>query len=173
MTWSSSREQAHDRTRYDRSPDDRPLDWGIPRSLSAIGAEPGLRLVVVAGGMHLSGAHGHTIDVVRADGFDPHVLAALLALEQDAPDPPAADQAAGALAATGAWLREARPDALLLAGDRLETVAAAVAATVTAVPIVHLHGGEQTLGAPTTRSATRSPSWPTFTWSATRSTQRG
>ncbi len=60
-------------------------DWGILRSpCLAIGAEPGLRLVVVAGGMHLSGAHGHTIDVVRADGFDPHVLAAWLALEQDA-----------------------------------------------------------------------------------------
>ena len=83
--------------------------WGILRSpCLAIGAEPGLRLVVVAGGMHLSGAHGHTIDVVRADGFDPQVLATWLALEEDAPVPPAADQAAGALAATGAWLREAR-----------------------------------------------------------------
>ena len=46
----------------------------------------------------------------------------------------------------GEDLRTASPDAIVLAGDRFETAAAAVAATVARTPIVHLHGGEQTLG---------------------------
>ena len=47
----------------------------------------------------------------------------------------------------GAALRADRPDALLLVGDRFETAAAALAATIERVPIIHVHGGEQTLGA--------------------------
>ena len=47
----------------------------------------------------------------------------------------------------GTALRDLAPDALLLVGDRLETAAAALAATLERVPIVHLHGGEETRGA--------------------------
>jgi UDP-hydrolysing UDP-N-acetyl-D-glucosamine 2-epimerase len=36
---------------------------------------------------------------------------------------------------------------LLTVGDRLETASAALAATLSRIPIAHLHGGEQTLGA--------------------------
>jgi UDP-hydrolysing UDP-N-acetyl-D-glucosamine 2-epimerase len=59
---------------------------------------------------------------------------------------PAAD-AALALAMVGAALAKARPDALVLLGDRTETLAAAVAATTHLIPIAHLHGGEETEGA--------------------------
>ena len=94
--------------------------------------------------MHLSARHGSTIEHIRADGFEP---AAELAWLDGPADPPADVQAAAALAAVGAALRSEPSDALVLVGDRFETAAAAVAATVTRVPIVHLHGGEQTLGA--------------------------
>jgi UDP-hydrolysing UDP-N-acetyl-D-glucosamine 2-epimerase len=120
-------------------------DWGILRSVAAgIREEPSLRLALVAGGMALSTRHGHPVDAMHADGYAPD---AELAWIPDEADPPADAQAAGALAAVGGWLRGARPDALVLVGDRLETAAAALAATLAAVPIVHLHGGEQTLGA--------------------------
>jgi UDP-hydrolysing UDP-N-acetyl-D-glucosamine 2-epimerase len=39
------------------------------------------------------------------------------------------------------------PDAIVLLGDRFETAAAAVAATLLGIPIVHLYGGEETEGA--------------------------
>jgi UDP-hydrolysing UDP-N-acetyl-D-glucosamine 2-epimerase len=123
-------------------------DWGILRTpCLAIRREPGLRLALAAGGMHRSPAHGRTIDIVRAEGFEPDALDPWLPLEAGVPDPAPEEQAAGALRAVGAWLRVQRPDALLLVGDRLETAAAALAATLAAVPIAHLHGGEQTLGA--------------------------
>jgi UDP-hydrolysing UDP-N-acetyl-D-glucosamine 2-epimerase len=62
------------------------------------------------------------------------------------PPEPAAD-ASAALAQIGAALAEDRPDALVLVGDRAEVLAAGVAATIARVPIVHLHGGEESEGA--------------------------
>ena len=120
-------------------------DWGILLSTCrAIERHPDLRLRLLVGGMHLSARHGSTIEHIRADGFEP---AAELAWLDGPADPPPDVQAAAALAAVGAALRSEPSDALVLVGDRFETAAAAVAATVTRVPIVHLHGGEQTLGA--------------------------
>lgn len=122
-------------------------DWGIVHSTAAaIRAHTDLRLQLVVGGMHLSPRHGLTVEDVRADGFQPDAELDWLSDAVDH-DPAATDQASAALASVGEWLRAARPDALLLAGDRLETMAAAVAATLERVALVHLHGGEQTAGA--------------------------
>ncbi len=121
-------------------------DWGILRSTcAAIREEPSLRLDLVAAGMHLSARHGRSIDFLRADGFEPS--AELGWLDDADGDPLPEIQASAALAAVGRHLRATGSDALLLAGDRLETAAAALAATLALVPIAHLHGGEQTLGA--------------------------
>ena len=119
-------------------------DWGILRSTcEALRSRPDVTLDIVAGGMHLSRPHGHTIDEIRADGFEPTGLAWLA----ETVDVPADAQAGAALTLVGAHLRSTEPDVLLLVGDRFETLAAALAATVNRVPIAHLHGGEQTLGA--------------------------
>jgi UDP-hydrolysing UDP-N-acetyl-D-glucosamine 2-epimerase len=121
-------------------------DWGILHSTAAaIRAHPDLRLRLLVGGMHLSARHGSSVDEVRADGFEPDAL--LDWLGDSRVDPPADTQAGAALAAVGAELRANPVAALVLVGDRFETAAAALAATVCRVPIVHLHGGEQTLGA--------------------------
>jgi UDP-hydrolysing UDP-N-acetyl-D-glucosamine 2-epimerase len=124
-------------------------DWGILRSTClAIRDETDLGLDVVAGGMHLSTRHGATIGLLREDGFEPAAELRWLADDDGGgPERPAAEQAADALRLVAAYLRDARPDGLLLVGDRLETAAAALAATLERVPIAHLHGGEQTLGA--------------------------
>lgn len=120
-------------------------DWGILHSTcTAIRAHADLELRLWVGGTHLSPRHGYTIDQVRADGFAPDAEFAWLWGPED---PPADGQAAAALAAVGAALRATPVSALVLVGDRFETAAAALAATVDRVPIVHLHGGEQTLGA--------------------------
>ena len=123
-------------------------DWGILRSVcAAIRDEPGLSLALVAGGMHLSPRHGRSIQHVEADGFELAAAIPWLADDPTAADPPASAQAAIVVDRIGAWLEVAAPDALVLVADRFETAAAALAATLTRVPIVHLHGGEQTLGA--------------------------
>jgi UDP-N-acetylglucosamine 2-epimerase (non-hydrolysing) len=122
-------------------------DWGILRSTcAAIEETSGLELVLLVGGMHLSDRHGRTVDGIREDGFVP---AAELAWfdPSSGEDPPAAIQAGRALELVADALRGRSIDSLVLAGDRLETAAAALAATLERVPIVHLHGGEVTAGA--------------------------
>lgn len=64
----------------------------------------------------------------------------------DGPGAMGAAIAEGVNGFTGAMLA-GEPDAVLLLGDRFETLAAAVAAAACGVPIVHLHGGEVTAGA--------------------------
>ncbi len=96
-------------------------------------------LLLVAGGSHFG--PGSTLDEVIASGLP---LAARLE--------PAAGASPHAIAAhllehLAAWLEAARPDCLLLLGDRYETLACAMAAHAQRIPILHLGGGYQTRGA--------------------------
>jgi UDP-hydrolysing UDP-N-acetyl-D-glucosamine 2-epimerase len=96
--------------------------------------------------MHLSPRFGQTIDELKEDGV--HIDSEVAWLSSaDASDPPPWRQAGLALAGIGDTLDTLRPDVIVLVGDRYETAAAAVAATIAGVPIAHIHGGEETLGA--------------------------
>jgi UDP-hydrolysing UDP-N-acetyl-D-glucosamine 2-epimerase len=101
------------------------------------------RVVLLAGGMHCEARFGNTIQALVDDGFQPERLR----WAGESVDRPAHEQAADALRLVGDALARHRPAALILVGDRFETAAAALAATVARVPIVHLHGGEETEGA--------------------------
>ena len=119
-------------------------DWGILRSIvRQLKADPAFELILLAGGMHASDAFGRTVDLLTADGCPPDAVLDWLG----GVDEPAWHAAGKALQQTGDALARLRPDALLLAGDRYETLAAAQAATLLVMPIVHLHGGEETAGA--------------------------
>ncbi len=119
-------------------------DWGILRSTCvALRDDARFALSLWSGGMHESADFGATVkDVVEA-GFvvDEHLDWLSSA------DMSGVDQAGGALALVGRALAQRRPEALLLVGDRLETAGAALASTLERIPIVHLHGGEETEGA--------------------------
>lgn len=45
------------------------------------------------------------------------------------------------------WLEEFKPDLVVLLGDRYESLVAASVAALLTIPIVHIHGGEETTGA--------------------------
>jgi UDP-hydrolysing UDP-N-acetyl-D-glucosamine 2-epimerase len=118
-------------------------DYGILRSsLLLLRDAPEFELILLAGGMHLSARFGNTIDVIRNDGLVVHHELDFL----HEPPEPCADVARAALL-VGRALTLEKPDALLLVGDRSETLAAGLASTVERVPIVHLHGGEESEGA--------------------------
>ncbi len=97
----------------------------------------------MVGGMHLSTQFGRTEFELRADGFEANES---LAWIDDGGPTGVLEQAGRALTAVGHALERQQPEALLLVGDRFETAAAAIAATLQRVPIVHLHGGEETTG---------------------------
>jgi len=118
-------------------------DWGILRSVCKLAsASPDIDLRLFAGGMALSSEHGRAVDFMEADGLRPCEL-----LDFAAGTSSTHAQAGAATSLVGDALVRQSVDALLLAGDRFETMAAAVAATICRVPIVHLHGGEETKGA--------------------------
>lgn len=91
--------------------------------------------------MHLDDSRGRTVDIIRADGITVDREIPFLDASQGV-----AKETASALAEVAAAIREASPDALLVLGDRTETLAAAVGAVVEGVPVVHIHGGEETEG---------------------------
>jgi UDP-hydrolysing UDP-N-acetyl-D-glucosamine 2-epimerase len=117
-------------------------DYGILRStILLLRRTPGIEVMVWAGGMHLDRRFGEPLALFDADGITPDRELPFLS------DPP--DQAAdvaGAIRQTAAALKADAPDALMLLGDRAETLAAAMAATLSQVPLVHLQGGEESQG---------------------------
>jgi len=117
-------------------------DWGILRSTCLELRRRG-ELILLAGGMHCEPRFGRTLQNLIDEGFAPEELP-WGGVDIDAP---ARVQSSQALLAVGNRLEWYRPDGLLIVGDRFETAAAALAATVARVPIAHLHGGEETAGA--------------------------
>lgn len=100
---------------------------------------------LIVTGTHLSEQYGHTIDEIRADDNR---------IDFSIPIPVASrsevdisnNQAATLIAFTGLFARE-HFDAVVLLGDRYETLAIAIAAGNTHTPIFHLCGGDTTEGA--------------------------
>lgn len=117
-------------------------DFGLMQgTLQCIAATPGLRLEVAVTGMHLSVAHGNTVQEVRASGLP---ICAEIPLDMGTRT--GASMALGVAEClrgmTGVLERE-RPDFLLVLGDRGEMLAGAIAALHVGVPCVHIHGGER------------------------------
>ncbi len=101
-----------------------------------------LRLIIT--GAHTSAQHGMTISEIKRDGF-PTKHCVDLVLGDSELD--VATSTGFAISQMAQLFKGLQPAIVLLLGDRYETFAAAVAATFLNLPIVHIHGGEVTLGA--------------------------
>ncbi len=120
-------------------------DWGILRSTcTRLRRDDHWDMRLLVGGMHLSNRFGRTADDLAREGFVADVAMPWIDDEGRTPEH---EQAAQAVSMLGAALPALGLDALLLVGDRFETLGCALAATLARVPIVHLHGGEETQGA--------------------------
>jgi UDP-hydrolysing UDP-N-acetyl-D-glucosamine 2-epimerase len=113
--------------------------------LRAIQAEPALQLRLIAAGMHLSPEFGLTVEAIEADGFEVAERVEML-LSSDTPEGIAKSMGLGVIGFAQVFAR-ARPDILLVLGDRFEMAAAALAALPFKIPVAHIHGGEVTQGA--------------------------
>lgn len=121
-------------------------EYGLLRHLiAAIATEPGLELQLIVSGSHLSACHGYTLTEIEADG---HQAAAVVPLSLDQSPPHSmAVLSAEAMAGIADALEKLQPQLLILLGDRYEAFAAAAAAHLLGIEVVHLHGGETTAGA--------------------------
>ena len=113
--------------------------------LRALAGHAEAELRVLATGMHLEERFGRTVDWIERDGFP--VTARIPVLQNaDTPQAIAAAMSAG-LSGFGAYFERARPDIVVVLGDRFEMFAAALAAVPFNLPILHIHGGELSEGA--------------------------
>jgi GDP/UDP-N,N'-diacetylbacillosamine 2-epimerase (hydrolysing) len=117
-------------------------DFGLMAStLQQIAAHPELELQVAVTGMHLSATYGLTVSEIEALG-----LPIVARIPTNVEERSAAAMAQGigqAIIGLTQALEQARPDLVVVIGDRGEMLAAAIAALHLGIPIVHLHGGER------------------------------
>jgi UDP-hydrolysing UDP-N-acetyl-D-glucosamine 2-epimerase len=113
--------------------------------LHEIQRAPDLSLRLFVAGAHLSERLGLTVRLIEADGWP---IAARIETLEPGDDGVAIARGAGrAVRGFAEAFAQARPDLLLVLGDRVEMLAAAVAALPLLVPVAHVHGGESTEGA--------------------------
>jgi len=135
-------------------------DFGLMAStLQQIAAHPELDLQVAVTGMHLSASYGLTVRDIEALG-----LPIVARVPTNVEDRTAAAMAQGigqAVIGLTQALQEARPDLLVVIGDRGEMLAGAIAAIHLGIPIVHLHGGERsgTVDEPVRHAITKLSHW--------------
>lgn len=100
---------------------------------------------VVVTGAHLSPEFGLTYREIEKDGI---VIDKKIEILLSADTPSAISKSMGmAMIGFADYFSESRTDALLVLGDRYETLAICCAAMNERVPIIHLYGGETTEGA--------------------------
>lgn len=104
-------------------------------------------LQVVATNMHLSPKYGNTYKEIEADGFviDKRVTI----IDETAPNDSHSTvmEMSHALSGFADAYSKLKPDMLVALGDRYEILAAAAAALIMRIPIVHISGGDVTEGA--------------------------
>ena len=119
-------------------------DYYLQRNLiSKLNNESSIKFHLVATGNHLSSNQGNTIDEIVKN--NPNLFK--LDIGSDKTDQESINQNIIKInASVFKYLNENKPDAAILLGDRYEMCVLAQCLYSNRVPIVHLHGGELTLG---------------------------
>jgi UDP-hydrolysing UDP-N-acetyl-D-glucosamine 2-epimerase len=121
-------------------------DWGIFRNVAlALRCSSEFDIQVVAGGMACAVEFGNTAVEIEQDGFPLLEKLSWRVSVDDMVSP--CGEISQAVLMTERCLHSHHFDAVMLLGDRFETLAIAQVATLFGVPIIHLHGGEETTGA--------------------------
>ena len=102
-------------------------------------------LSLIVSGSHLSSSFGTTISELHSDGVKVDFTVPLSL--DNIPSPSIGYLCSEALSGVSEVIESNNFDLFLVIGDRYETFAAATAAHLNGIPIIHLHGGETTEGA--------------------------
>jgi UDP-hydrolysing UDP-N-acetyl-D-glucosamine 2-epimerase len=109
-------------------------------SLKLIDSEPRYNLQLLVTGNHCHEKYGSSINEIKENGFTPEKIL-------DPGTGSACKKAASIFEQCGEWFAENKPDYFIILGDRYEMLAAAQAAVMEHVSIIHIGGGYQTVGA--------------------------
>jgi len=120
-------------------------EYGILKSLlSAIDNDSELDLSLIVTGMHLSSEFGLTVDMVKDDGWDIGGIVPM-SLSGDSKVEVAQSVGLGVINHT-TTISLLKPDLIIVLGDRIEPLSAAISAAILGVPVAHISGGDLTLG---------------------------
>ena len=121
-------------------------EYGLLRTIiQKLQKVPEFETEVVATGAHLSPEFGLTYQEIEKDGI---AIAKKIEILLSSDTPVAISKSMGlAMISFAEYFEESKPDALLVLGDRYETLAVCAAAMNARIPIIHLYGGETTEGA--------------------------
>jgi UDP-N-acetylglucosamine 2-epimerase (non-hydrolysing)/GDP/UDP-N,N'-diacetylbacillosamine 2-epimerase (hydrolysing) len=116
-------------------------EYGILKPvLQAIRGYPGLELSLVVTGMHLSHDFGYTVSEIEKDGYE---IAARVDMMpgSDNLEAMAESIGKGTIGMAQAWA-QLKPEIIVILGDRVEPLAAAIAGAYMNLPLAHIHGGD-------------------------------
>jgi len=108
--------------------------------ISAIDKDPRLELLLVVAGMHLVYECGMTVKQIKSDGFRVKSM-----IDMDITGISLGDMARSiglGIESMSEVYQRLKPDILLIAGDRIEALAAAITASYMKIVIVHYGGGQ-------------------------------
>lgn len=101
---------------------------------------PGFSYEVCATGMHMLARYGETVNEIRKAGYD----RIFTFYNQDGAGRTTMEGAlASTLTSMSVYLRERRPEMLVVHGDRVEALAGAIAGALTDTLVCHVEGGER------------------------------
>ncbi|EAK5116019.1 UDP-N-acetylglucosamine 2-epimerase (hydrolyzing) [Campylobacter upsaliensis] len=117
------------------------LLWNLAKELEK---DEGIELLLLVTGAHLSESFGNTYKEIEKDFNITHKIPIL---ENNDDKLSLAKSLAVAVSAFAEAFETLKPDAVVILGDRYEMLGVASAALMMHIPIIHLCGGELTLGA--------------------------
>ncbi|EFC1548695.1 UDP-N-acetylglucosamine 2-epimerase (hydrolyzing), partial [Escherichia coli] len=120
-------------------------EYGIvKRLLAALKNDQDIELTIIATGMHCDERYGLTYKQIEKDGF---VIEELINININTlTNSDIINSMSVCQQKFGNYFQRNKFDAVMLLGDRYEIFAVAVAAAIHNLPIIHIHGGEKTLG---------------------------
>lgn len=120
-------------------------EYGImKRLLKKIYNSNEIELTIVATGMQVDEKYGNTYKVIEEDGFK---IDRLIDIKIDnSNNSKILNSMSICQSEFGKYFQEEKFDAVMILGDRYEIFSVAIAAAMHNIPLIHLHGGEKTLG---------------------------
>jgi len=114
----------------------------LKRLLSLISKEKTLDLKLIATGAHLEKRFGYTLKEIINDGLKVDEKIKVHINRQEHVN----ETISRAIKLISKTLKKIKPDYVILLGDRYEILSAAISSFFLNIPIIHIHGGEKTLG---------------------------
>lgn len=115
-------------------------DYGLMHeTLKLLNEDESIQLDIVATGMHLMHEFGYSIEEIKKDNFNLHIVNQTFKKD----DKQSMSEFIGNLIVDLTKLMNSlKPDIVLLLGDRGEMLAGAIVASYLHIPIAHIHGGD-------------------------------